>query len=88
MTDTIVYVNYVLGGGVDGLDPTDKPGSMAGAFLTRTEAEKDRAYSKCVPEVHDLEEVAKSTLNNLNAVQRLAVEHFHKNKYAVSLKRS
>lgn len=74
--DTIVYVTYSTGGGVDGLDHTDKGGNMTGAYLDKRDTEKHmiKAYNVVKAEVHDLDEVRKSVLRKLSPLERLALE--------------
>lgn len=76
---TIVFVRIIRPGGIDGMDHKNKGGPVE-AFLDEKEAEKSRcAWSDIKAEIHDLEEVFKTTLKNLTPVQRLALEqHYEK----------
>jgi hypothetical protein len=79
MTDTIVYTTVSNGGGIDGMDHTDKGGNVTGAYLDKLKATKNpnAPWNTVVPIVVDLEELAKATLRKLDPVARLAVEqHF------------
>lgn len=79
MTDTIVYTTVSNGGGIDGMDHTDKGGNVTGAYLDKQKATKNpnAPWNTVVPIVVDLEELAKKTLAKLDPVARLAVEqHF------------
>lgn len=74
--DTIVYVTYSTGGGVDGLDRTDKGGQMTGAYLDKRDTEDHmiQTYNVVKPEVHDLDVVRKAVLRKLSPLERLALE--------------
>ena len=76
MTDTIVYTTVSKGGGIDGMDHTDKGGNVTGAYLDKQKATKNpnAPWNTVVPIVVDLEELAKKTLAKLDPVARLAVE--------------
>ncbi len=78
MPDTIVYCLIAKGGGVDGMDHTDKGGRITKAYLTRTQAEKDGnlPWNTIEPRVYDLDEELRKLLRTLDPVQRLALEHF------------
>ena len=80
VVDTIVYTVVSNGGGVDGLDHSDKGGQVTNAFLTREEVEKcaNLPWGKVVPIVMDLEKTAKDALDKLDPVTRLAVTHYHR----------
>ena len=73
--DTIVYLAISKGGGVDGLDHTDKGGNITDVFLSREAAEKrpNASWSIIKPEVFDLAKVAEATLKKLDPVERLAL---------------
>lgn len=77
MTDTIVYKVVTKGGGMDGMDNTDKGGKVMGAAISReTIPAKYRvaAWYAVVPEVVDLEAVASAALAKLNPVEKLALQ--------------
>ena len=79
MTDTIVYTTVSKGGGIDGMDHTDKGGNVTGAYLDKQKATKNpnAPWNTVVPIVVDLGELARTTLAKLDPVARLAVEqHF------------
>ena len=73
--DMIVYTLVSKGGGVDGLDSSDKGGKVTHAFTTRLEAEKSKAlpWSTLEPIVIDADKVAKEAIAKLSPVERLFV---------------
>jgi hypothetical protein len=76
MTDTIVYTVVSKGGGIDGLDHTDKGGKVMGAYLQRTDIPKKyrvEGWYEVKPEVIDLAAIAKRTVSKLDPVERLAL---------------
>lgn len=81
MSDTIVYTTVAKGGGIDGMDHTDKGGDVTGAYLDKETATKNpnAPWNTVVPIVADLDVLAKATLRKLDPVARLAIEqHFKK----------
>lgn len=76
MADTIVYTTVSNGGGVDGMDHTDKGGNITNAFLDKNKAQEyNKGYNKVVPIVVDLHETAKKVLSSLSPVDRLAITY-------------
>jgi hypothetical protein len=77
--DSIVYLVKSLGGGIDGRDHTDKGGQILHATPDKDAAESLRNGWSCVePTVQDLEVIAKRVLNNLNALETLALfDNYH-----------
>jgi hypothetical protein len=79
MSDVIVYTTVSIGGGVDGMDHTDKGGVVNGAFLDKKKAQEyGTGYNNVVPIVVDLEENAKGVLRGLSPVDRLSIEEYFK----------
>ena len=80
MVDTIIYTLVTKGGGIDGLDFTDKGGNVTHAFFTRGEAERhpNRPWCEIVPEVVDITAVAKRRLQSLDPVSYLCVTSYLK----------
>lgn len=80
MTDIIVYTTVSKGGGIDGMDHTDKGGNVTGAYLDKQKAiqNPNAPWNIVCPIVVDLDELATKTLTALGPVERLAIErHFH-----------
>lgn len=80
MADTIVYTTISKGGGIDGMDHTDKGGRVTGAYLDKGKATKNpnAPWNNVVAVVVDLEEVAKDAIKAMDPVTRLAIEaHFN-----------
>jgi len=75
--EVIVYTLITNGGGIDGMDHTDKGGKMTHAFLTRGEAERCPNLPWCTinPIVADLRETAKNALAKLTPIERLALKN-------------
>lgn len=77
MADEIVYIVYSKPGGIDGMDHTDKGGTIVRATTDKDAA--TRFVGKChgwyeiKPEVHDLEAVAKATMAKLTKLELLAL---------------
>lgn len=82
MTDTIVYTTVSKGGGIDGMDHTDKGGNVTGAYLDKDKAKNspNKAWETVLPIVIDLEETAKDFLKTANPVLRLALEQHYNGK--------
>lgn len=77
--DTIVYTTVSKGGGIDGMDRSDKGGNITGAYLDKQKAIKNpnAPWNTVCPIVVDLEDLAEKTLAKLDPVARLAVvQHF------------
>jgi hypothetical protein len=85
--DTIVYTTVSKGGGIDGMDSSDKGGTVTGAYLEKEKAAKNpnHPWETVHPIVVDLEETAKEVLRNMDPVKRLALEKFFGTK-AVSVR--
>lgn len=76
MTDTIVYLAVTNGGGIDGLDRTDKGGRVMAAALSRDGLDPKwhvTGWYTITPVVEDLEKVALAAWRSLTPVQRLAL---------------
>lgn len=75
MTDTIVYTLVSKGGGIDGLDHTDKGGNVIGAHLSREQAlaASNAPWADVKPEVIDLYEVARNVVTSMDPVSSLAL---------------
>jgi hypothetical protein len=82
MTDTIVYTTVSKGGGIDGMDSSDKGGNITGAYLDKQQAIKNpnAPWNVVAPIVVDLEDLANKTLAKLDPVARLAVEQYFNGK--------
>jgi hypothetical protein len=80
MLDEIVYIVYSKPGGVDGMDHTDKGGTIVRATTEKAAAEKFvgqcHGWYEIKPEVHDLEEVAKATLAKLTKLEHLSLTRY------------
>ena len=78
MADTIVYTTLANGGGIDGMDRSDKGGNVTGAYLTKEEATKNpnAPWNTVKPIVVDLDEVAEGALKKMDPVTRLAIRKF------------
>lgn len=76
MTDLIVYQVITNGGGCDGLDHTDKGGTLVTASFDKAVVTgkygKDERY-RIEPKVIDLEQAKRAALAKLNPVDRLAL---------------
>jgi hypothetical protein len=83
MADTIVYTTVSNGGGVDGMDHTDKGGRVMGAYLDKKKAinNPNAPWNTVVPIVVDIEELAKTSLAKLDPVVRLAIEYHFLNLF-------
>lgn len=82
MADTIVYTTVSKGGGIDGMDHTDKGGKVTGAYLEKDSAvnNPNRPWNNVVPVVVDLDDLALKTLNGLDPVARLAIKIYFGSK--------
>ena len=82
MADTIVYTTVSKGGGVDGMDASDKGGEITGAYLLKESASRTSitAYNTVNPIVVDLNAIAEKTLNELDPVTRLAIIYYFENR--------
>lgn len=75
MADVIVYALVTKGGGVDGLDPSDRGGRTLAVHRTKTDAEKDNRAPWCVirAEVLDINAAKRAALLKLSPVDRFAL---------------
>jgi hypothetical protein len=74
MSDSIVYLNISIGGGMDGLDHTDKGGKIMSAHVDKTAANKAKTpWTTVEPTVQDLSEIANKIYDSLDPLQQLAL---------------
>lgn len=71
--DIIVYTLVSRGGGIDGMDASDKPGRVTAAYATRLEAERDRnlPWSTIEPVVVDPDKVIEDAKKKLTPIEQL-----------------
>jgi hypothetical protein len=73
--DTIVYTLVTKGGGMDGMDNTDKGGKVTHVFIDKKAAEKCKNLPWCdiKPVVVDLAELADKHFKSLDPMTTLAI---------------
>lgn len=76
MADIIVYTLVQNGGGIDGMDFTDKGGKISSCHETRQAAEADRnaPWCKIVPIVVDTVEAKRKALAKLDALDKFILK--------------
>lgn len=75
MTDKIIYLLISKGGGVDGMDFTDKGGQMRAAAFDRETLEKHpgKPWADIEARVVDVEKTRKAALAKLNPLDKLVL---------------
>ena len=75
MKEVIVYTLVGNGGGIDGMDHTNKGGEIRAAYLTRDEAENDKRapWCKINPIVLDLDKAKSHAKAKLDPIDKLAL---------------
>jgi len=77
MTDSIVYVVIRDGGGMDGMDHTDKGGEITFASSDRKGADDAcDHWSKVDAQVHDLNKIAKKAYHKLDGLEQYALRQY------------